>query len=112
MSSWWKKALVSLLFIFPMAVLVTVAVVFYQGWALWRLWNWHLVPLGAPAIDFIPAAAICLIVLLLQHPWDPLMMDRLQEKGETQYWGFMTTITLKPVIVVCVGDILLRLGGK
>jgi len=51
---------------FLLLLALMLPAVFYQGWALWLLWNWFAVPL-APAITWKAAVGIALLVGFLKQ---------------------------------------------
>ena len=68
-----------------------------QGWAISTLWDWFIVPLGAPAIGIATAigASIIVGVARMKHDYED---DRPDRKFERLVYSFLT-----PLVAVSIG---------
>ena len=48
----------------------------YFGWAIWCLWAWFVVPLGAPELAFWNASGLAVLIMMLNSKGQPKRDDR------------------------------------
>jgi len=50
-----------------LALIVIVPIILYRGWVLFTMWNWFIVPLGAPHISLFHVLGISVIINVLTN---------------------------------------------
>ncbi len=78
---------------------VLVAGSLLNGWALRVLWNWFLVPMGAPAITLLGAIGIAIIVGFLQPRMTESKAKDSRSSAEILLEAFLW-IAARPLIAV------------
>jgi len=86
---------------------VTLAGLWFNGWAVSILWNWFIVPLGACSITLWHGAGIALLIGYLTYQVD-LKRQKSEEKDKTEdqiYSGVMALFVLfvRPLIAIGLG---------
>jgi hypothetical protein len=79
--------------------------IFVDGWALWQLWQWFVVPLGAPPIGYWHACGIDLMIGMVLAMSLPRPPD--EESGKTI--GYAAAKVLIAPLTVGIG-LLIHLG--
>ena len=84
------------LIVLPAVVVFGVALSIYEGWALWTLWGWFVVPLGIKPITIPWAIGLMALITLTRKP--------STYRKENRSPDFMKII-LTPIVAVCIGQV-------
>lgn len=95
----------SMLFALP---LLAAAAIMIDGYVVMHLWRWFLVPLGLPAITYLHAAGISMLVDYMCPTID--LSDVTKKEDGTPITTMVTKIIgliiIKPLIVLGIGSLL------
>ncbi len=95
------KTFFSYLFAILIVAFVMFALFLYEGWAIWLLWDWFIVPLGVIKIGIGHAIGISLLWSVFTH------IDRGTKKGSSdeKKEAFVTNL-IRPILCVIFGAII------
>lgn len=63
------------------AIAVVIAIgllLLYQGWAIWMLWGWFVVPFGAPQITVAWAMGLCILLNSVRLKANPFKHEEVE----------------------------------
>ncbi len=90
------------IFAVAMGLVVGGAFCFWHGFVVWKLWTWHAVAAGLPALSYSNATGLVLIVQLVVP-----VHRRLHRIPEGEYdHDWAAIVMLLPLISLAVGWIL------
>jgi regulator of protease activity HflC (stomatin/prohibitin superfamily) len=95
-----------MILLFPVLILMAVAVSFWSGFALVQLWEWFIVEtFGVPKISVPVAAGVVLIAQFLVH-------QKVKQKDEESGRDYLIRVgaqwTIRPLIYLLIGFIISR----
>ena len=90
--------LIAVAIIVPVLFAVLVPIVLWQGYVLWVMWGWFIVPLGAPEIS-VPWAIGFASVAHLLHP----TVHNPEAKDNATRWGRIAEPFLQPALILLIG---------
>lgn len=97
------KAIGALIYVASYGLITAAAATIIYGWLLSTLWNWFLVPLGAPVITIAHACGIWLIVSVVTAK-EPTHTDDRHASDRTA--GAVMYMVVFPALAYIVGMII------
>lgn len=94
------ELLLAITLLVPVLAVITGALILWQGYVLWVMWGWFIVPLGAPEINVPWAIGFAAVVHMLQ----PITHDPPAQSKTESTMRIIGPI-LRPAFILLVGYI-------
>lgn len=103
-----KDILVYCAYAVIMAIVITVVVVpasLWYGWVMLQMWEWFVMPLGAPRISLAHAMALAMILHIVS--WQSQNdLAKSEKTNEERFKHSMMELVFRPLVILIVGWIL------